>query len=475
MNPSLKGDASMNASRIKNVLMIDIPTYNVVLPDLHRALIEKRLRLQSVILEERVGKKLIRPGLTYSRGLLILAACLERDGFNVKYLVHADPYDRTRILELAKDADAVCVTAMTPAFYIARDIIDSVKNVNRRCITVIGGPHVNSVFENALREAPEIDFAIVGESELRLSLLLRDPNNPSDIGGVIYRDGEQIITTKLEFSSPIVSELPMPAYNLLSRPLSEYAHNIKTLRGCPYKCSFCAERLSWTSLESSSHEIEQVINELKLIRRAVESNSLVHFSDAIFNLNWERTSELLERIRFEIPDIFFSCDTRVDLIKEEHIKEFNKSRMVYVRMGFESFHNNILKISEKSSTFKIQKDASKLIRETSKHIGIHAYMVTGLPGTTRESLSMDTVEIQRMIEKGLVDIVGNKILVPYPGTPFHENANGLGLRILTKDWNKYDRRSFPTFDLLNLSAEEIYFGYLNQEAALNNAYEQSLA
>lgn len=454
--------------------MIDIPTYSVVLPDLHRELIEKRLRLQSVMLEKRLGTKFLRPSLTYSRGFLSLATCLERSGFLVKYLVHSDPFDRTRILDLAKEADFVCITTLTPTFNLARSIIASIKNVNPKCISIIGGPHINAVFENALLEAPEIDYAIIGESEERLPALLININNPDSIGGVAYRDKAGVATSKLAFSSPIVSDLPIPNYSLLSRPLSDYSHNIKTVRGCPYKCGFCAERLSWVSSGSSSQDVEQVIIELKIINNQLEPQSLIHFSDAIFNLNWDRTAELLARIKTEIPSALFSCDTRADLISETQVKEMKDARVVYLRMGFESVHNEILELSKKSSTANTQREASEIIRSVDQQIGIHAYMVTGLPGTTRESLALDAIEIQRMIETGSVDVVGNKILVPYPGTPFHESANGLGVRVITKDWSKYDRRSFPTFELENLSSDEIYFGYLNQEAALNNSYEKAL-
>lgn len=464
----------MGKSNIKNILFIDIPTYYVDLPDLHRKLIEKRLKLQNAVLENRFEKKFYRPSLSYSRGLLTLAACLEREGYHIQYLVHSDPQDRNQIYQLGKEADVVCVTTMTPTYNIARKIVAGIKKTNMDCVSIVGGPHVNAVQDDALIEGIEFDYGLVGDAEDRLPLLIKNLQDPGIIPGVIFRSGNEVIMNKSTSDFIQVNEVPLPAYHLLKRPLSYYSHNIKTFRGCPYKCSFCAERLSWSSSEKSSHTIQQVIAELKIIAKEIKPNTLIHFSDAVFNINWNRTRELLERIRYEFPEILFSCDTRVDLIKEDQISEFYPSNIVYIRMGFESLHDNILDQAEKSSSHNMQLKASQIIREANRNIGIHAYLLTGLPGTTRETLLSDGVWIRNLVKSQIVDVVGNKILVPYPGTPFHESPKNSGIRILTKNWNAYDRRSYPVFDLQELSADEIYFGYLQQEAILANAYREIL-
>jgi hypothetical protein len=79
-----------------------------------------------------------------------------------------------------------------------------------------------------------------------------------------------------------------------------------------------------------------------------------------------------------------------------------------------------------------------------------------------------------LVLKDLVDIIGNKIFVPYPGTPFFQQPNDFNITIKTKQWSKYDRRSFPVYELKDLSAEEIYTGYLFQEAILLQAYKDKL-
>ena len=101
-------------------------------------------------------------------------------------------------------------------------------------------------------------------------------------------------------------------------------------------------------------------------------------------------------------------------------------------------------------------------------------MLTGLPGTTIESLISDALTIKKIILDDLVDIIGNKIMVPYPGTYYYEYAKQYSIKIRSNNWSQYDRRSFPVYSLKNLSAEEIYFGYLLQEATLVHSYFDKL-
>src|SRR6266700_8279165 len=77
----------------RNVLLIDSPSYSVPVISPYRELLERRLKAQTVIINQRLGFTLNRPGLPYSRGLLLVAAYLEQRGHNVRYLVYPDPAD----------------------------------------------------------------------------------------------------------------------------------------------------------------------------------------------------------------------------------------------------------------------------------------------------------------------------------------------------------------------------------------------
>jgi radical SAM superfamily enzyme YgiQ (UPF0313 family) len=305
--------------------------------------------------------------------------------------------------------------------------------------------------------------------------LLQDPDNPAAVGGVAYRSSAEKLPGALAGITPVIaSELPMPAYDLLTRPLAQYSHHIKTYRGCPYQCYFCTDRRSWNSPRDSEHDLEQVMAELTYLASRMAPGTLMHFSDSILNLRWERTSEMLDRIRQRNLGLHFAFDTRVDLIEEKQVKALVDAGFIYFRMGFESLHDDVLRRSKKASTHEKELAASRIIRAVSRQAAIHAYILTGLPGTTRESLSVDVVNIYELVKQDVVDTVGNKIMVPYPGTPFGDSPETYGIHLLHHDWSKYDRRSYPVYQLDEVSADEIYYGYLQQEAALAQAYTERL-
>src|SRR5689334_7882944 len=98
----------------RNVVLVDIPTYPVAIPDTYRELLQRRLRAEAIVREERLGIPIRRPGLTYSRGLLLVAASVQQKGHNVRYLVYPDQRDVRQFAALCMEADVLGITATTP-------------------------------------------------------------------------------------------------------------------------------------------------------------------------------------------------------------------------------------------------------------------------------------------------------------------------------------------------------------------------
>ncbi|MBX3038277.1 MAG: B12-binding domain-containing radical SAM protein [Anaerolineales bacterium] len=469
----------LTKTRIKNILLVDISTYQVSSSEIHRNIFEEKLKLQNILWENRTGRKMARKGLNYSRGLLSLATHLLNAGFQVKYLVHADLLDREKIYDLAKEADAVCLNALTPTIKIAATICTNIKLINPKIVTIVGGPHATSAADETIKKYPDFDFVMIGDGEIRLPLLLKNLENPHHVEGIAFKDSkQQVFLNKLPSNYKLNSEISnniMPAYSLLTRPLSNYAHNIKTYRGCPYKCNFCVERASWSNSSHSMRDsIQSAVTEIGFLLEHIEEGDIIHFSDTIFNIQWERTHEIAERLMKFEKKATYSFDTRVDLISEEQIKFLNKADFLYCRMGFESLHNEILNVSHKSITMEDQIEASKIIRSVANTTAILAYIITGMPGSTQLSIASDAQAIYNLIDDEIVDIVGNGIFVPYPGTPFYNNPSVYGITIRSKEWEDYDRRSFPVYELENLSSVDIFSGFLSQEKTLCQAYKDKV-
>lgn len=74
------------------------------------------------------------------------------------------------------------------------------------------------------------------------------------------------------------------------------------------------------------------------------------------------------------------------------------------------------------------------------------------PGDTEETLRETFVFMQTLRELG--SQLSMSYTTPYPGTVFYEQAEELGVRILTRDWGEYDAKHL-VMETANLTVEEI--------------------
>lgn len=96
----------------------------------YRELLERRLKAQNIISKQRTGFELQRPGLPYSRGLLLLATYIEQQGHNVQYLIYPDPNDAQQFAALCRNADIIGFTAMTPVVQQVYTLCQQAKVLN---------------------------------------------------------------------------------------------------------------------------------------------------------------------------------------------------------------------------------------------------------------------------------------------------------------------------------------------------------
>ena len=123
----------------------------------------------------------------------------------------------------------------------------------------MGGPHPSALYNEILKNVPEVDYISIGEGEeslLGLVNYLDGKLELHELSGLATRDdSEKIILLK---SSKRIKNLnqdniPFPARHLL--PMENYIRaqeghgpssgrwtSILSSRGCPYGCTFCESR-----------------------------------------------------------------------------------------------------------------------------------------------------------------------------------------------------------------------------------------
>lgn len=269
------------------------------------------------------------------------------------------------------------------------------------------------------------------------------------------------------------SQAPMPAYELLFRPLNFYAHSLRTYHGCPYNCRFCAEGLTWRN--DSCRDLEIVYEELLRLLPELPNGTMVHFSDPVFNLNVDRTETLCNWLRAHASGLYLSMDTRADLLSLENVPILRSAGFRYFRIGIDSLTPDVLATVSKRSSADQARNALRTVRSAAPDALIHAYWITGLCGSTIETANEAVRDAGQLLESGSVDILSNKMLVPYPGTPYHELPGNFGITILDRPWAAYDRMSRPVYELETMNAAQLFASFCRTEAVAGKALQARLA
>ena len=172
-------------------------------------------------------------------GLMYIAAVLEKAGHEVTILdaFMNDPLvwksgDTIRIgmspkkiqEEIQKrNPDIVGVSnPFTSQVENAIEVCDLAKGVNRKIVTVVGGPHVTAVAVEFLKGAKNADVAVVGEGEyamLDIANCLQEHRSLSNVLGSAFRKGKTIIQNSPRPFVENLDELPYPAYHLVNMEL----------------------------------------------------------------------------------------------------------------------------------------------------------------------------------------------------------------------------------------------------------------
>ena len=378
------------------------------------------------------------PGIGY------LLAIAKKNGIKAKFIdmvtskVHAE--ELYHFINISKPT-LVGFGALTIQIKHAGVIAKEIKNRFPKTLVCAGGMHPTAMPKETLDEFSALDFIISGEGELALLKIFDhlDKNlSLSSIPGVATREnpepgGEQIKD---------LDSLPFPAWDEMDLSLFHgiFPHRTKlelpmwTSRGCPFPCTFCARPLGRDrvnrSVASVMSEIERNIEEF-----GCES---IAFIDETFIVNKKWSSELFKAMikRGLNKKINWSCETHVNITSPELFELMKESGCYYVFFGLENADDSMLRDSGKMSKTATVKNAVKWAKDAG--IVVAGSFIIGLPGETDETV-MHSIKLAQ--ELGLYSVTF-PIAIPFPGTHLRQQAlNGEhGLRLLTDDWNDYDKQ-----------------------------------
>lgn len=334
------------------------------------------------------------------------------------------------------------------------------------------GLQVSALPEESLQKFP-VDYIAVGEYEntiLELVRTLADGGPLDGVAGLGWRDaaGRARINHPRELSD--INTFPMPLYSQL--PLAKYwdpiARNhpcisIRTMRGCPFHCSYCVAPQVIYGGQVRYRDPGLVLDEIwTLAGMGVRE---IFIDDETFTLNRGHVREICRGLKETGLRIDWSCFGRVDQVDRELLAEMKAAGCYMIRYGVESADRKILDNIGKGFTPDQTERAFFLTR--SLGLKTHATVMYGSPGETAETMR-NTLEFSLGLKP---DYAQFTIVTPYPGTRYYREVKEGG-RLLSQNWEDYDGscRSIVRLDSLSPAEVESFVDYSYRRFYLRPTY-----
>jgi anaerobic magnesium-protoporphyrin IX monomethyl ester cyclase len=338
-------------------------------------------------------------------GLFSLGAQAMRAGHAVKiFNLSAFSWAKTEEALRSLDADVFGMSCWTANRRGVALVARLLRKVHPKAHIVVGGPHATPLAKEMLAHYPEIDTVVTGEGDvtfLELIQRLETGVSTSGMAGTVFRAGSRIERGPERPSVPDLDSLACP-HDYFS------THIVMTSRGCPWQCTFCGAETTWGRGfrgQSVGYVLDAI--ESALARLPVK---MLQIKDDTFTTNKKRVLEICRGIRARKLEFFWSCDTRVDVLSDELLREMRLAGCQRLSLGVESGSPTVLRNIQKKIT------VDKIIESTdlAKKYGVQVryYMMLGNRGETRETFE----ETLRFLERAKPHQYLFSCLSIYPGT-----------------------------------------------------------
>jgi radical SAM superfamily enzyme YgiQ (UPF0313 family) len=327
--------------------------------------------------------------------------------------------------------DAVGFTAYTVHVNTVRRLAGDIRMWNPDTLIVVGGHHATVAPSDFA--VPQIDLVVMGEGvEPFRQILQRHESHGvfEGIAGIAVNRGNSL-AIQAAISRIELDAAPFPARNLSAQYRRRYycewmkpLASIRTSKGCPYRCSFCAE---WKTAHGRylKRSPERVVDELRTI-----DEEYVFFADDESLVDVGRMALLAELIaRAGIRKRYFLYG-RSDTIMHhpDLLKAWRNIGLERVFIGIEFVRNEDLQYVRKRSTVSDNEKAVKVLQDLG--IDIYASFIVR-PEFHRE----DFASYRSYCRKLGLNFASFAVLTPLPGTDMFDEVKD---QLLSRNFDYYD-------------------------------------
>jgi radical SAM superfamily enzyme YgiQ (UPF0313 family) len=316
--------------------------------------------------------------------------------------------ERYQQINYNQNCDIVGISSMTPFAIRAYEIADMFRS--RGIPVVLGGWHASALPEEAKQHA---DCVVIGDAEESWPQILQD---------IEKNNLKQFYEIPINFD-----KIPIPNRNKIHQSRVKFVEEVQASRGCNMQCKYCSVPHSKYRNKLKLRPINEVIDEIVSLQ-----TKYFYFLDSSLTLNLKYSKQLFKAMSGSNKK--FSCNGNISVLNrdDELLKLASEAGCLEWAIGFESIDQKSLLLVGKSSN-KVNE-----YKKTVNKIHDYGMVVKGnfMFGMDNDYPDIFDNTISTIYDLNL-DLVGSRILTPFPGTPlFDQLVNEK--RLLTKNWSKYD-------------------------------------
>jgi radical SAM superfamily enzyme YgiQ (UPF0313 family) len=368
--------------------------------------------------------------------------------------------------------DIVGITSYTPQVYIAKDILKKVKANRPGILTVVGGHHATMAPQDFCD--PDIDIIVMGEGVFTFREIVERFDNKQDVkevkGIAFSQNGGLTFTEPREY--PDLDSFPFPNRVLTGHYRENYfletsdglfkpLATLRTSKGCPYRCKFCA---LWkiTKGKYLTRSPEAILEELKSIKEPY-----IDFADDETFIDLKRMHKLADLILDSGIKKLFSSAVRSDTVVEnpDFFKKWRKAGLERVLIGMESNRPKDLEYLRKQNTTGNNEKAVSILRKMGVKIDASFIIPPDYDIEDFDNLANYAKNLK-------AEFVMCIPLTPLPGTDLYEEVKD---QLTTSNLELFDlsHAVLPTRLPLKKFYRELTYLYYRINKSLAGKYDQS--
>jgi len=204
---------------------------------------------------------------------------------------------------------------------------------------------------------------------------------------------------------------------------------VNVIRGCPFECKYCEIKKMW-GRKHRAFSPSRIVEELEHLVKEYGSKGIYFIGDN-FTIDKKHTLETCNLIKQHKLDIEWVCDTRVDLISRDLLKEMRNAGCRTIFFGVQSGSPHILKKLNINLTLQQFLEGFKLCKE--EGIQVACSFLLGIPGETIKDMEAS----YKFAKKLDPDWCHFNVFIACPGSGLYDEVMQSGLYDEMEDFLAY--------------------------------------